>query len=115
MLVRIALLMSLSLVPWTGMSSAAGSRVSLDEEPQTSECGTAKQQGPSFDDPNVDTDPGRPITEHASLSDEEEGDDQSDDYADGMCRSETLELWFPPEPTVSLRASALAVMPNALS
>lgn len=98
MLVRIAfaLLISLAFVPWTGMSSAAGSRVSFDEEPQTSECGSAKQQGPSFDDPNVDTDPGRPITEHASLPDEE-GDDQSDDYADGMCRSETLELWFAPE------------------
>ena len=106
MLVRIALLMAFAVVPWTGMSSAAGSRASLDEEPQTSECGTGKQQGPSFDDPSVDTDPERPITELASLSDEEDGDDQSDDYADGMCRSETLELWFQPEPNIFLQASA---------
>lgn len=105
MLVRFALLMSLAFVPWTGMSSAAGSRVVLDEEPQVSECGDSKGQGPSLDDPNVDTDPERPITELASRFAEED-EDQSDDYADGMCRSETLELWYHPEPTIFIDALA---------
>lgn len=122
MLVRVALLMSIALVPWTGagMSSAAGSRASLDEEPRASECGSAKQQGPSLDDPNVDTDPERPITEQASLGDDGDaggdGDaqgDGSDDYADGMCRSETLELWFQPESNIFIQA--LAATERALS
>jgi hypothetical protein len=107
-LVRFVLLMLLALVPWTGMSSAAGSRVAFDEEPQVSDCGgDSKGQGPSLDDPNVDTDPERPITELASgFADEEEGEDQSDDYADGMCRSETLELWYQPDPTIFIQALA---------
>lgn len=114
MLARFALLASLALVPWTGLSSAADSRLATidDEEPQASECGSAKQQGPSLDDPNVDTDPERPIVEHASLSNEESGGGdeedggQSDDFADGMCRSETLELWFQPEPNPFVHALA---------
>jgi hypothetical protein len=103
--------MVLALVPW--MNSAASSRVSFfDQEapPPTSECGTSPNQGPSLDDPSVDTDPDRPVTEHASMSDDEgddsgdEGDDSSDDNADGMCRSETLELWFQPEPNTFVEA-----------
>jgi len=103
-LVKVALFVLFALAPWSAVGPSAGSRVSFEGEPQTSECGSAKQQGPSFDDPNVDTDPERPITELASLPDDE-GDD-SDDYADGMCRSETLELWFQPQPNVFIQALA---------
>ena len=117
MLVRIALLMLFAFLPWAGMSSA-GPNVAVDEElaPPT-ECGSSKEQGPSLDDPNVDTDPGRPITEEASMPGEgmpgDDGGDYSDDDADGMCRSETLELWFQPEPNIFLQA--LAATSRALS
>ena len=64
------------------------------------ECNGGLQAGPSLDDPNVDTDPERPIMEHASVvmddsDDQGDGDqgDQSDNGAEGQCRSETLELW----------------------
>ena len=105
-LVRFALFVLLAFAPWSATSSTAGSRVDFEGEPHTSECGSAKQQGPSFDDPNVDTDPERPITEHASAP-EDEGDGTDDD-ADGMCRSETLELWFQPEPNIFIQALAVA-------
>jgi hypothetical protein len=56
------------------------------------ECDGSLKSGPSFDDPNVDTDPDRPITEKAG-----DGDGQSADEADDACRSETLEHWFEPD------------------
>lgn len=94
MLVRFALLIVLAILPWSGMSVAADSGMTPEEEPPGSSCSTGSlYQGPSLDDPNVDTDPERPIVEMASMP-SEEGDAQSDDGADGMCRSETLELWF---------------------
>ena len=106
MLVRFALVMVLAFLPWTGMNSAAGPRFSGDEDvAPPSKCGSSSEQGPSLDDPNVDTDPDRPITENASMAGDE-GDDQSDDDADGMCRSETLELWFQPEPAIFVLALA---------
>lgn len=114
MLVNIALLMSLALMPWTHASSIADTRVSLDDAPGISKCGSAQQQqGPSLDDPNVDTDPDRPITEHASMNDgppdgdDDQGEDeaQGDEFSNGMCRSETLELWFERDPNMFLHAS----------
>jgi hypothetical protein len=72
-----------------------------DDGPGLTDCNGALQTGPSLDDPNVDTDPERPITEHAShvtREGEEDGDDQSDNDADGQCRSETLELWHQEDP-----------------
>ncbi len=108
MLIRFAMFALLAFVPWTGMSSAVGSRVpsSGDASPGP-ECSVGSQdQGPSLDDPNVDTDPDRPIIENAAMS-MDDGDDQSDDDADGMCRSETLELWYQPNPSIFMQALAV--------
>lgn len=66
-----------------------------------SECGDP-DQGSSLDDPSVDTDPDRPIMDLASDSDDEA--DPRDDDADGMCRSQTLELWFPRERATFIEA-----------
>jgi hypothetical protein len=123
-LVRIAFVMFLAFLPWSAPSSTASPRLAnFDEQspPPLSECGgSATNQGPSLDDPNVDTDPDRPIMEKASVPDgdddgdddgDADGGDSSDDDADGMCRSETLELWFQPEPSMFLQAA----LPHAFS
>jgi hypothetical protein len=105
-LVRFVLLVLFAFVPWTSMSVAADSGIAPEGEGPGSECSAGSlYQGPSLDDPNVDTDPERPIVEDAAFPGEE-GDDQSDDGADGMCRSETLELWFQFEGPYSREALA---------
>jgi hypothetical protein len=57
------------------------------------ECDGSLKSGPSPDDPNVDTDPDRPITEKAAGYEDEQSADEPDD----ACRSETLEHWFEPD------------------
>jgi hypothetical protein len=114
-LVRIAFVAFLAFVPWTAVSSTASPRLAnFDEEspPPLSECGgSTTNQGPSLDDPSVDTDPDRPIMEKVSAPDGDDDGDSSDDDADGMCRSETLELWFQPEPSIFVQAA----LPHAFS
>jgi hypothetical protein len=101
----------LAFVPWTGTGGAAGSRLSHPVEITPSECAT-ESQGPMLDDPNVDTDPDRPITENAAML-TDDGDDQSDDDADGMCRSETLELWYQADPSTFMQALAATSRANS--
>ena len=80
-----------------------------DDGAAPTECNGSLQTGPSLDDPNVDTDPERPILEHAShvtREGEDDGDDdQSDNGADGQCRSETLELWHQNDPDSLVHAA----------
>ena len=54
-----------------------------------------------MDDPNVDTDADRPITEKADDGDDDDaGGDVGIDG--GVCRSQTLELRFQLEPNIEL-------------
>ncbi|MBI1210271.1 MAG: hypothetical protein GC190_02310 [Alphaproteobacteria bacterium] len=104
MFVQIAFGMLLVLMPWAADRANGDRLTSFDNDaPATSEC-ASPSQGPSFDDPNVDTDPDRPIMEQVATPGDD-GDDSSDDDADGMCLSQTLELWFEREPKVFLQAS----------
>ena len=45
------------------------------------------------------------------VSSDNENGDSSDDDADGMCRSQTLELWFPPEHS-TFQQAALTMSPT---
>jgi hypothetical protein len=104
-------LMVLGLGSAGAVSPVSGPRLVADEETPDAapvECTGELQTGPSLDDPNVDTDPERPIMEHTSMvtgEGEEDGDGgQNDDGADGQCRSETLELWHQNDPNALVHA-----------
>ena len=100
MIVRVAVLALFALVPWIGEAgSAADSRMALPVEMMPSPCG---EQSAPLDEPSVDTDPGRPITEEAALPADDDGGDQGD--LDGACRSESLEFWFQQEPPTFIEA-----------
>jgi len=72
----------------------------IDDQGVSAECG-ALQSGPSLDDPNVDTDPDRPLMDQTS-TDGANADEQSDDDPNGMCRSESLEMWDSEDPDAFL-------------
>jgi hypothetical protein len=100
-IVRVAALALFALAPWAGGAGSAASLVTVHPVDATpSEC--ADQNSPSLDEPSVDTDAGRPITEKDALPNDDE--DDQDSQADGACRSETLELWFQHKPMPVIQA-----------
>ncbi len=121
---RTALLVLVVLAGSAGLGGADNSRKPLRiDDVTSSECMGVLQSGPSLDDPSVQTDPDRPIQEKAADDGDDQAqpgepgyddnNDQSDNDADGVCRSETLEL-RPPQDDGE-RVFALAPTKHALS
>ena len=117
MLVRVLVLVVAALGFGVAGAGSSPRSLALDEQaapPAPLQCGADALHGPSLDDPNVDTDPDRPITHKASFGDDgddaeggDEGEgDQSDNDADGQCRSESLELQFQQDPDTLVLALA---------
>ena len=99
-IVRVAALALFALVPWSVHSgSAASSRAQSSAADDTPSACNDQDQSDPLDEPSVQTDPARPITEDAA--DEGDNDGETDD---GMCRSQTLELWFPQKPSFLVQA-----------
>jgi hypothetical protein len=109
-IVRVAALALFALAPWAvGAGSAVSSRAAHPVEAMPSEC--EEQNSPSLDEPSVDTDAGRPITEKVALPTGDE--DDQDDQDGGFCRSETLELWSQQEPMPVRQALNIATRANS--
>jgi hypothetical protein len=109
-IVRVAVLALFVLAPWAGGAGSAASSLTVRPvEAAPSDC--EDQNSPSLDEPSVDTDAGRPITEKvASPSDDEDDQDSQDG---GACRSETLELWFQQEPMPALQVFNMTARANS--
>lgn len=102
MIVRVAALALFALAPWSiDGGSAPAWRAAAGPMPDTSDCADPSESGSMLDEPSVQTDPERPITENAALSDDDVNGD--DDQDDGVCRSNTLELWFQRQPPFVLQ------------
>ncbi len=112
MIVRVAALALFALAPWIGgAGSIASSGTARPVEAAPSECDN--QNAPSLDEPSVDTDAGRPITEKVAVPADDEDDQDDDQDSGGVCRSETLELWFQQEPLPTLQVLNVTARVNS--
>ena len=94
MIVRVAVLIVFALTPLAAESGTQRAQSLRSVQVAPSDCDNRSDS--LLDEPSVQTDPGRPIVEKA---DSDEGDSDADD---GVCRSDTLELWHEQEPAFGL-------------